>query len=156
MANRSSNRSARLKDEADVRYDIDTPFNSHDAKILLIERGEDEVEVIVGDIPEPTGYNLDKNYSDLLEEEEQMRCHAVAKWIVDDLTMMFSEYDWEISEYKTNNPNYHLRDIYFTCSKDELDQAVMTSKKFITVLEEKTLKHAKMFDRTYHSPSDDL
>jgi hypothetical protein len=156
MANRSSNRSAKLKNEADVRYEIDTPFTGHDAKILLIERGENEVEIIVGDIPEPAGYNLDKNHPDLLEDEESLRYHAVAEWIVDETTRMFSEYDWETSEYKTNNPNYHLRDIYFTCSKNELDQAVMTAKKFITELEEKTLMHAKKFDRPYHSPSDDL
>jgi len=156
MANKSSNRSAKLGDKADVRYDIDTPFIDHDAKILLIERGENEVEVIVGDIPEPAGYNLDKNHSDPLEDEKQLRCHAVAEWIIDETTRMFSEYDWETSEYKTNNPNHHLRDIYFTCSKDELDQAVMTAKKFITELEEKTLMHAKTFDRPYYSPRDDL
>jgi hypothetical protein len=156
MANKNSNRSAKLGDKADVRYDIATPFTDYDAKILLIERGEDEVEVIVGDIPEPAGYNLDKNSSDLLEDEEQLRCHAVAEWIVDETTRMFSGYDWETSEYKTNDPNYHLRDVYFTCGKDELDQAVMTAKKFITKLEEKTLMHAKKFDRSYYSPRDDL
>jgi len=156
MANRSSNRSAKLKDDADVRYDIDTPFTDHDAKILLIERGEDEVEVVVGDIPEPAGYNLDRNQPGQLEDEEQIRCHAVAEWILDETTRLFSEYDWETSEYKTNNPNYHLRDVYFTCSKADLDQAVMAAKKFITELEEKALMHAKRFDRSYYSPTDDL
>lgn len=156
MANRSSNRSAKLDEEADVRYDIDTPFTHLDAKILLIERGEDEVEVIAGNVPEPGGYNLDRNSPHLLEDSEQVRCHAVAEWIVDEATRMFSEYDWEMSEYKTNNPNYHFRDVYFTCSKGELDQAVMTAKKFITELEEKALRHAKRFDRTYYSPRDDL
>lgn len=156
MANRRSNRSARLDGEADVRYDIDTPFTGYDAKILVIERGEDEVEVIVGDIPEPAGYNLDRNSPELLENEDQMRCHAVAEWIVDETTRMFSEYDWETSEYKTNNPNYHLRDVYFTCSKDELEQAVLTAKAFITELEKRALRHAKEFDRAYHSPVDDL
>jgi len=168
MANRSSNRSAKLRDEADVRYDIDTPFSDLDAKILLIERGEDEVEVIVGDIPEPVGYNLDKNHPNQLEDEEGMRRHTIAEWIVDETTRgfstydwqtseyKFSTYDWQTSEYKTNNPNYHLRDVYFTCSKDELDQAVMTAKKFLTELEEKALLHAKKFDRAYHSPRDDL
>lgn len=156
MANRSSNRSAKLEDEADARYDIDTPFTEQNAKILLIERGEDEVEVIVGDIPEPSGYNLDRSYPDMLEDEEHMRCHAVAEWIVDETTRMFSGYDWETSEYKTTNPNYHLRDIYFTCDKDELDQAVLTAKKFITELEEKTLMHAKRFDRPHYSVIDDL
>jgi len=156
MANRSSNRSAKLRDEADVRYDIDTPFSDLDAKILLIERGEDEVEVIVGDIPEPVGYNLDKNHPNQLEDEEGMRRHTIAEWIVDETTRVFSTYDWQTSEYKTNNPNYHLRDVYFTCSKDELDQAVMTAKKFLTELEEKALLHAKKFDRAYHSPRDDL
>lgn len=156
MANRSSNRSARLENEADVRYDIDTPFSDHDAKILLIERGEDEVEVLVGNIPEPAKYNLDRNNPNLLEDDEEMRCHTVAKWIVDETTEMFSEYDWRTSEYKTTNPNYHLRDIYFTCSRDELDQAVMTAKKFIIELEEKTLMQAKKFDQTYYSPNDEL
>jgi len=156
MANKSSNRSAKLEDEADVRYDIDTPFTDHDAKILLIERGEDEVEVIVGFIPEPARYNLDKNHPDLLENEEQMQCHAVAEWIVNETTRMFSKYDWETSEYKTTNPNYHLRDVYFTCSKSELDEAIITAKRFITELEEKALMHAKRFDRSYYSPSDEL
>jgi len=156
MANSRPSRSRRLQDEADVKYEIDLPFASNDAEILLIERDDDEVEVIVGGVPEPSGYNLDKNYPDNLEEDENMRRHAVAEWIVDETTEMFADYDWETSEYKTNNPNYHLRDVYFTCRKDELEDAVLTAKKFLTTLEEKTLAHAKEFDRHYHSPRDDL
>ncbi len=85
-----------------------------------------------------------------------MQRNAVAEWIIEETTKLFSEYDWETSEYKSNNPNYHLRDIYFTCRKDELDEAVMAAKKFITELEEKALMHAKKFDRTYYSPRDEL
>jgi hypothetical protein len=156
MANRSPNRSTRLRNKADVTYDIALPFADGDAEILLIERGEDEVEVIVGGLPEPTGYNLDKNYPENLDDEEAMRRHAVAEWIVEETTEVFSDYEWEISEYKTNNPNYHLRDVYFTCSKDELEDAVLTAKKFVNTLEEKAFLHAKRFDRAYNSPRDEL
>ncbi|SDJ59421.1 hypothetical protein [Natronorubrum texcoconense] len=156
MANRSSNRSAKLRDEADIKYDIDMPFSSRDSEILLIEQNDDEVEVIVGNIPEPSGYNLDRNYPENLEDEENMRRHTVAEWIVEETTEMFTDYEWETSEYKSNNPNYHLRDVYFTCDKDELDNAVLTAKTFLAEIERKALSHAKRFDRTYNSPTDDL
>jgi hypothetical protein len=156
MANSSPSRSTRLRDKADVTYEIALPFAHRDAEILLIERGEDEVEVIVGGLPEPSGYNLDENYPDNLDSKETMRRHAVAEWIVEETTGVFSDYDWEISQYKTGKPNYHLRDVYFTCSKDELEDAVLTAKKFINTLEEKAFLHAKRFDRAYNSPRDEL
>mgnify|MGYP007026972239 CR=1 FL=1 len=110
MTQRRSNRSAKLEDEADVVYTIDTPFHNRDAKILLIDRDTDEVEMIIGDIPTPSKYCLDKNYPENLEKEETMRTHAAAKWIVTESLEVLSNYDWETSDYKTNNPNYHLHD----------------------------------------------
>lgn len=156
MSRSRSNRSAKLEDDADVVYTIATPFQIRDAKILLLDRAEDGVEVIVGNIPTPSKHDLDRNYPGNLEDEETMRAHAAAKWIITETTDMFSDYDWKTSSYKTNNPNYYLQDIYFTCERDEVDDAVMTAKKFLTALEEKSLHHAREFDTIRRSPSDDL
>lgn len=153
MSRKRKNRSARLEDEADVVYTIATPFHTGDAKILLLDRDEDGVEVIVGNFPKPAKYGLDLNYS---EDEETMRARAAAKWIITETTDMFSDYDWKTSSYKSNNPNYYLRDIYFTCERDEVDDAVMTAKKFLTALEEKYLQHAREFDITPQGPREDL
>jgi hypothetical protein len=156
MSRSRPNRSAKLEDEADVVYTIATPFQTSDAKILLLDRDEDGVEVIVGNIPTPAKHDLDRNYPGNLEDEETMRTHAAAKWIITETTNIFSDYDWKTSSYKTNNPNYHLRDIYFTCERGEVDDAVMTAKKFLTALEEKSLQHAQEFDTIRQSPREDL
>ena len=156
MTRRRSNRSARLDDEADIVYTIDTPFQNRDAKILLIDRGSDRVEVTIGNIPTPSKYRLDKNYPGNLENEETMRTHAAAKWIVTESLEALSNYDWETSDYKTNNPNYHLRDVYFTCSYDEVDDAVMAAKQFIMALEQKSRQHAREFEISQPSPSEEL
>jgi hypothetical protein len=156
MSRSRRNRSAKLEDDADLVYDVAMPFQSSDAKILLIDRGEEGVEVIVGNIPTPAKYNLDRNYPDNLKDESTMRAHAAAKWIVTETMDMFSEYDWKTSSYKTNNPNYHLRDVYFVCDRDEVDNAVMTAKKFLTRLEEKSMKHAREFDTTLRGPSQEF
>lgn len=156
MANRRSNRSAKKEDEADVTYSIDMPFHSRDAKILLIAQDDGKVEVIVGDIPMPANHELDRNYPDNLDDEEKMREHAAAQWIFTETTTLFSEYDWEASRYKTHNPNYHLRDVYFTCERSELDEAVLAAKKFLADIEEKSFRHAREFDTAKHRPLQDL
>jgi hypothetical protein len=156
MSRSRPNRSRKLEDEADVVYNIDTPFQSSDAKILLIDRGEDGVEVIIGNIPTPTKYDLDRNYPGNLDDDDKMRTHAVAKWIVTETTSKLADYDWKTSSYKTNKPNYHLRDVYFTCERSEVDDAVLAAKKFLTELEEKSVRHAEEFDSVRYSPSADL
>ena len=156
MTRRRSNRSAKLEDEADIVYTIDTPFQNRDVKILLIDRDSDEVEVIIGDIPTPSKYRLDKNYPGNLENEETMRAHAAAKWIVTESLEVLSNYDWKTSDYKTNNPNYHLHGVYFTCSYEEVDDAVMAAKQFITTLEQKSRQHAYEFEISQPSPSEEL
>ncbi|WP_137285290.1 hypothetical protein [Halorussus salinisoli] len=157
MSRSSDSRSRWREDDADVVYEIATPFVSGDAKILLVEVGDDEIEVVVGDVPTPFGHDIDQNYPDTLDDEETMRAHAAAKWIVTETTKMFDDYEWDTSHYKTNNPNYHLRDVYFTCSRNEVDDAVLTAKKFVDTLEEKTLQHAEEFGRSgIRKPSEEL
>lgn len=153
MSRRRPNRSTKLADEADVEYTIGMPFHNRDSKILLIDR-EEEIEVIVGNIPTPAKHDLDRNYPGNLEDEETMRAHAAAQWIITETTQMFSDYDWKTSDYKSNNPNYHLRDIYFTCERSEIDNAVLTAKKFLAGVEEKSLKHAREFDTVRTAPSE--
>ena len=156
MSRRRPNRSLKLEDEVDVEYTIEMPFNDRDAKILLIERGDEGIEVIVGNIPTPSRHDTDRNYPSVLEDEETMRTHAAAQWIITETTQMFSDYDWKTSDYKSNNPNYHLRDIYFNCEPSEVDDAVLTAKKFIAELEEKSIKHTKEFGTLRNSPSKEL
>ena len=156
MSRRRSNRSAKLVDEADVEYTIDMPFQDRDAKILLIERDEERIEVIVGDIPTPAKHDIDRNYPDNLEDEATMRAHAAAQWIITETTQRFSDYEWQTSSYKSNNPNYHLRDIYFECEREDIDDAVLNAKKFLSELEEKSLKHAREFDTVPTAPSDNF
>lgn len=156
MSRRKSNRSEKLADEADVEYIVEMPFHSRDAKILLIEREDEEIEVIVGNIPTPAKHDLDRNYPENLEDEEKMRSHSAAQWIITETTQMFSDYDWKTSYYKSNNPNYHLRDIYFTCERSKIDDAVLTAKQFLTELEGKSLKHAEEFDTVRTAPSKEL
>jgi len=151
-----SNRSKKLEDEADKVYTIATPFQTNDAKILLIERDDDGIEVIVGNIPTPKQYDTDKNYPNNLDNENTMRAHATAQWIVAEATDLFSEYDWKTSNYKTNKPNYHLKDIYFTCERSEVDDAVLTAKRFLTKLEEQSVKHKRHFYTLRRGPSEDL
>jgi len=150
------NRSAKLEDEADVKYTIETPFRNDDAQILLVDRGENKVEVIVGDIPMPNSYNVDQNYPDLLENDDTMKEHAVAEWIFSQNINHFEDYDWETSSYVTNNPNVHLTDIYFTCDIGEVNDAVMASKKFITEMEDACLQHAKEFGSVRNGPREDI
>lgn len=156
MSRRRSNRSSKLEDEADVEYTIEMPFHNRDSKILLLDREDEGIEVIVGDIPTPKKHDLDRNYPDNLDDEETMYAHAAAKWIVTETTQMFDEFDWKTSSYKSNNPNYHLRDIYFTCDRTELDDAVMTAKKFLMILEEKSLRHAREYDLAVTEPAEKL
>lgn len=152
MARNRVSRSKKLENEADVIYTIDMPFHLRDSKIMLINRGEDEVEVIVGNIPVPSKYDLDRNNPEILEDDETMRGHVSAKWIVTETTEMFSNYDWKTSSSKSRNPNYHLNDIYFTCKREQVEDAVITAKKFLAELEEKSLQHAREFNTAPPSP----
>lgn len=152
----SPNRSARLEDEAAIVYTIDTPFQNLDAKIMLLEQDSDEVEVIIGNIPTPAKYNLDSNYPGNLDDDDTMRAHAVAKWIVAETLALLSDYNWGTSDYKSNNPNYHLRDVYFTCDYEEVDDVVLAAKEFILALEKRSRRHASEFDISRPSPSKEL
>ncbi|WP_424001020.1 hypothetical protein ACOZ4I_15220 [Haloarcula salina] len=152
MANSSPSRSDRKADEADVSYDIATPFSTLDAGIYLFEK-EDSVEVLIGHIPEP--YMYYDNYN--TDNREQLDQHAIARWIVDDVASELSDWEHETSFYSTRNPNYHLRDIYFECDQSEVNEAVLSARRFLITLEEKVVKQKQRIDRELgNSPLQDL
>jgi hypothetical protein len=156
MSRSRSSRSQRYGDEAKVTYEIEMPFESRNSKIHLREVEEDEIEVIIAQIPVPEKYDTHRNHPKRLEDDEdKMRANVTAKWVLKDSARILDKYEWRTSSSKTNNPYYHLEDVYFTCSIDELDEAVMRSKKFLTKLEENVLNHAKEFDMwSNKKPSD--
>lgn len=149
-------KSSKVEDKADIVYSISNPFQSSDSKILLLTQEKDKVEVIIGKIPAPSGYYTDRNYPDLLENEDSMRKHSVAKWIVNETTEILSEYDFETSNHISNKPNHYLSDIYFTCKREKVNDAVMDAKRFLTELEEKTLHHEREFGSLNQCPSEEL
>jgi len=149
-------RSSKVEDEADIIYSITTPFQSSDSKILLLTQDDEKIEVIIGKIPAPIGYYTDRNYPDQLENENSMRKHSVAKWIVDETTQILSEYDFETSNHISNKPNHYLSDIYFTCKREKVNDAVMDAKRFLTELEQKTLQHEREFGNLSQCPSEEL
>ena len=152
MANSSPSRSDRKADDADVSYDIATPFSHLDAAIHLFDK-EDSVEVLIGHIPEPYMYH--DNYN--TDDREKLDQHAIAHWILDDAGSELSEWDYNTSSYKTNNPNYHLRDVYFECDRSEVNEAVLSAKRFLITLEEKVVAQKQRFGREFgNSPLQDL
>ena len=154
---RSDSIAVSHSDRADVVYEIPTPFELTDAKILLTEQTDGTVEVIIGSIPVPADYDKDNNLRDWTVDENTARSHGAAKWIIKDSIGVFDEYDWEFSKSRSHSGNVNLQDIYFTCDFEEVDEAVMKAKKFITKLEEQSWKHRKEFDKDRdHSPSKDL
>lgn len=155
MSRSRPSRSQRLADEAAVTYEIATPFASTDAKIHLLDRGE-AVEVLVADVPVPFRYHTDYNYPAQLEDETAMRTHATARWLLKDAAAVLETYGWETSSSRSNNPNRYLRDVYFTCDREAVDDAVLDAKRFLVELEEKVVRHSREFDVDRRTPSDDL
>ncbi|WP_302080577.1 hypothetical protein [Salinibaculum rarum] len=157
MSRRRSSRSVRRADDADVTYEIPTHFGGNNSKILLIAQDENEVEVIAGNLPIPKKHDRDRNYPETLDDPEKRETHAVAQWIVTDAKEILSRWEPNTSSSKTNNPNYNLRDIYFTCQEEEVDEAVMAVKELILQLEKKRWKHAEQYDSSISpKPSEDL
>lgn len=152
MANRSPSRSDRKGDDADVTYEIATPFSHVDAAIHLFVEG-DSVEVLIGHIPEPYMYH--DNYD--TDNREKLDQHAIAQWIVDEAAEELAEWEYNTSDYKTNNPNYHLRDVYFKCNRSEVNEAVLAAKRFLTTLEQKVARQRQRADSGFgYSPLQDL
>jgi hypothetical protein len=149
-------RSSKVEDKADIVYSIPTPFQISDSKILVLKKDSGKVEIIIGKIPVPSGYYTDRNYPDLLENEDSMRRHSVAKWIISETTQILSEYDFETSNHISNNPNHSLSDIYFTCEIEKVDDAVIDAKRFLTELEQKTVRHEREFGNLSQCPSEEL
>jgi len=145
-----------IEEDADAVYTVSNLFQSNDAKILLVDLGDETVEIVIGYLPAPLDYNLDRNYPDALEDEEKMRSHAVANWIVSEAAEVLSDYEWETYSYQTAKPNYVLGEVYFTCAKSEVNEAVLAAKKFLIQLEEKSLRHQREFGTVRESPIDQL
>ncbi|WP_411967477.1 hypothetical protein [Haloferax sp. YSSS75] len=146
MSRRRIPRSVTKSDETILEYEITTLSTSTSSKIIVAEKGDDDqFEVIAGSIPVPRGLTTDLNYPSVLDGDT-LREHSTAKWILGQALKELSEYDWNKSYAKTSNPNYILSDIDFTCSADELDQAVMDAKRFISVLDCQCLEHSQKFE----------
>jgi hypothetical protein len=151
MPRSSPPRSTAVADEIDVTYEIEMPFDSKNAKINLIGR-DDEVEVLISDIPVPKGYG-DMGGSD----KSRIKRHAVARWVVEDAARVIEEYDWATSSHVSRQRHRYLSDVYFSCDREELDDAVIAAKQFLTRLEEGVLEHARKFDSTLQeTPSNAL
>lgn len=153
MANSRPSRSDRKGDEADVSYDFATPFSRGDATIYLFRQDDGSVEVLIGHIPQPYFYY--DNYN--TDNREKLDQHAIAHWIVDDAASELQQWDYNTSSYETNNPNYHLHDIYFECERSEVNEAVLAAKRFLTTIEQKVVKQYGQINKELPgSPLQDL
>lgn len=148
MSRSSPSRSQWKSDEIDVVYEVPMPFEGRNAKINLIDY-DSEIEIIISQIPAPEKYH--RNYRKQ-EDEEVVKQHAVARWIVDDAAKELAAYDWNISSHKSHSGNRYLRDVYFTCKPESVDDAIMDAKKFLTNLEEKVLYHSRRFGADLREP----
>lgn len=153
MSRSKRSRSGRNGDDADVTYEIEMPFEIKNASIYLFDRGNETVEVLIGHIPEPKSYHNNYNASD----KKFLRQHGIARWIVEDAAEELEVWDYKKSSYKTNNPNYHLRDVYFECGIAELNDAVLAAKQFLSTLEKQVIKQRERVDKSHStSPRQDF
>ena len=153
MSRSSPSRSGRKGDDADVSYEIEMPFERRDATIYLFTHDDEAVEVLIGHIPAPINYHNNYNSTD----NDFHRQHGIARWIVDDAAQELDEWEYKTSSYKSNNPNYSLRDVYFECEASEVNTAVLAAKRFLSTLEEKVIRQRENDDRAHSaSPEQDL
>ena len=141
----SLSRSGRKGDDADVKYNIDMPFENNNVTIYLFAEEDETVEVLIGHIPEPLNYHDNYNSSD----RNVLDQHAVSRWMLHDASHELQEWDYETSSYITNNPNYNLRDIYFKCDIQELNEAVLAAKRFLNSFEEKVIRQRDCEERDH-------
>lgn len=157
MSSRSTNRA----DEAEIVYTISNPFHRRDSEILVLEESNNNVEIIIGNIPIPKpfhfgGWNIpgglesDPPYS--VENDSVKPQHSVANWILSETTSILSGYELSASSHVANSGHEHLADIYFICDKTEVENAVLSAKKFLIELEKKTLDYNKEFDNLTEHP----
>ncbi len=152
MTRRNESRSQALdEDDIDVSYQIDSPFRTKDSRILLRRQSDEIVEIILEKIPAPNSYYLNNEErveiagERRVKDKELVHEHAVSKWIVEETTDILAKFDPKTSYYKSSNPIYSLWDVYFECSVDEVDDAVMKSKEFLVTLEQKAVRHAEEY-----------
>ena len=153
MSRSRLSRSERVSDEVDVTYKIEMPFEGRSSKICLIDRG-DEIEVVVAQVPVPAWYHINSN--NRRGDVETEKKHSVSRWILEDAARVLDQYDWKDSSSRSANGNYYLRDVYFTCDFEDVDDAVMDAKKFLTDLEEKVLHHSRRIDSSLQEPPSEL
>lgn len=145
-----------IEDQADAVYTVANLFHNNDAKILIVDLGDGTVEIVIGYLPSPLHYNLDRNYPDALEDEKYRRSHEMANQVVEDSAEVLSEYDWKTYSYATANPNYLLGEVYFTCKKSEVNDAVIAAKEFVIRLEKQSYHHRQEFGTVRKSPGETL
>lgn len=153
MSRSSPSYSNRVSEKIDIIYEIEMPFEGRDAKINLLDQ-EDEVEIVISQIPVPGGYH--QNYQSQRGETERVKQHGVARWVLADAARVLDEYDWNVSSHKANSGNRYLSDVYFTCNREDVDDAVMDAKKFLTDLEEKVLHHSRRSDIDLREPPSEM
>jgi len=145
--------SERTADDADVSYEISTPFENTDAAIHLFAKDDSSVRVLIAGVPQP--YRYYNNYNN--DDRKFLDQHAIARWILDDVGSELQNWEYKTSSYKTRNPNYHLRDVYFECDRSEVNEAVLAAKRFLTKLEEKVVRHKQNIEKDLsYSPVKDL
>lgn len=143
----SPSRSDRKGDDADVSYKVSLPFENLDTTIYLFSKEGEAVEVLIGHIPEPTKFYDNYNSSDRSVLDQ----HAVARWILHEAGRELDDWDYKTSPYITNNPNYHLRDIYFECEMNEVNEAVLAAKRFLNTLEEKVIRQRERDNKNHRT-----
>lgn len=141
-----------------MTYEIAMPFERDSAKINLIREDDGKVEVLISDFPVPTGYHTGTNYPSLLDgDDEKNKQFHTARWVLQQAGRELDEYDWETSNSSSRKPNYYLRDVYFQCDLDGVNNAVMASKRFLSVIEDLVLFHHQENNSEPNcSPYDDL
>lgn len=150
MSRSRPSRSERKKDRADVDYDVAVPFSSGVATIYLFELEDDEVEVIIANIPVPPEIvNLHPN-------AEETR--AVSEWILKDTAKELEKWGYNTSCARSQTNNYFLRDIWFRCARSEVNEAFVAARMFIIKLEAKVRVQREHFDSrgTRGSPLRDI
>jgi len=153
MSRSRSSRSGRKADDADVSYEVETPFFGKTSTIYLFANDDQSVEVLIGNIPVPYFYH--DNYN--TDNREDLDQHAVSRWILEDSASELDPWEYNTSSSRSNSGNYYLQDVYFECERSDVNKAVLASKRFLVTLEEKVVAHIESIDKPLsYSPLQDL
>lgn len=153
MSRSSPSRSEFKADEINLTYEVAMPFEGRPAKINLIDQG-DTIEVIVSDIPVPAGYH--NNFRGQGDGTEKVERQAVARWHVEDAARILNNYDWNVSSSRASSGNRYLKDVYFVCGREDINDAVLDAKRFLADLEENVFYHSRKYDVDFRDPPSEM